>query len=772
MTEWTKCRGSIASIAAGTLCCLLQVGPVEAQTLFTDVTESSLPQLAQPPGQPPQYTFDDMGEIVEFTGPFERSDARNVVFVDYDNDGFQDVFITENPIPDAGPPTFPRRIGLFHNTGDGRFVDQSWRIPMEFHVGDALAGAVFGDYDNDGDEDLFLPIWPQEGLQLIDPSLAHSVLLRNDRGRFVEVDAGSDLALPLLIDGAIWLDYDADGHLDLYVSNCPCGPPGFAAGPNRLLRNLGDGTFSDQTAEAGLDAAVGVFGFGTGGGMIAADFNDDGGSDLYLGFTAFQTPDGLVENPNRLLLNDGGGRFVDATTVSIADPGVALTALAGDIDNDGDLDIFQASAISSEVATYASLLLLNLGDGEFINATEGAGLGLDVLQQVPAASFLDVDNDGDLDLVIPTDITASGFENHLFLNDGRGLFVQTSASGLKLGSYVATADVDEDGFVDLVDGALPRGITALYHNNGNSNHWLRVELVGTQSNRGAIGARLTATSGNLSQIREVLGGVGRQQDERVATFGLGESVQVDTLTVRWPSGLIEVFTDIEADQKIRVIEGQGRWAPAQPTVWETPPPARLEFGAEVLLSAIVQPALFEPDATITSVTADLSHLGGPRDVPLEDLGDGRYQLVSQLTVSGERENRVVEVLILQETSLGERWTQLSHDVVVEAPITAVLERHDALVPEAFTLSQNYPNPFNPETTIRFDLPAAADVDLSLFDLAGQRVATLATGLRQAGSYHLRWDGRDDAGRALASGMYFYRLATGNQVLTRKLLLLR
>jgi hypothetical protein len=671
------------------------------------------------------------------------------------------MLITEDGLRIAG---VPRRILLFHNSGDGHFVDQTDLIPADLHVAIGGYGSVFGDYDNDGDEDLFLPLWP------------HDILLRNDRGAFVPVELGVDT---LGTNGAIWLDYDQDGHLDLYVADSiflNAGSPAEATEEfvltNRLLHNNGDGTFTgDMDAGADLQHKVrwdeGAPGpsAGSEGGPVSADFNGDGWPDLYLG---------MHNDLNRLFLNDGQGSFVSH---EIGNAGGAFNAPVGDIDNDGDLDLFHAGA-SGPDDVHRSLMMLNLGDGQFIDVAESAGLGLaEVGSNVSGSAFADFDNDGDLDLVIGIASKEGPPVSLLFLNDGSGFFTDVSASSgiVDQGPFVSLGDYDEDGFVDLALGALfglNSGLTSLYHNNGNSNHWLRVELVGTQSNRSAIGVRVLAISGDLQQMREITGGLGRNQEEAVAHFGLRERTQVDRLEIRWPSGQVDVLTDVAADQKIRVIEGQGRWVQATRTVWETRPPATMESGTEVLLSATAKPALFEPTATITSVTADLSSLGGPQSVPLQDLGDGRYQLVSQLTISGMNEHRVVEVLILQETSLGEHWIKLTHDVVVDGAMTAVLESHDPLVPEIFSLSQNYPNPFNPETTIRFDLSTSADAELSLFNMSGQRVATLLRGAREAGSYTLRWDGTDDAGRALASGMYFYRLTAEDHVETRKLMLLR
>ena len=724
---------------------LLLAGSAGAQPLFTDVTEQVGLQM------------------------FTARNARNVVFADYDNDGFQDVFLTENAVAHITQIiTFPRRFGLFHNTGDGRFVDQTALIPSDLHLGAGAAGAVFGDYDNDGDEDLFLPVIPQ------------NVFLRNDRGRFVQVDVGSDLADSLIADGALWLDYDQDGYLDLYVSNRIAGPSFAWPFANRLLRNNGDETFSDQTAIAGLDGVFEPVRGGASGGMAAADFNNDGWPDLYLG---------VHSHPNRLFLNDGQGRFVDATTGEIGDEGEAFSVAIGDIDNDGNLDIFQASGGTNEEG-FRSLMLSNLGDGQFLDVTEGVGLGLSVLgANTGGTSFADIDNDGDLDLVIGLSVKDSARVHFLLLNDGSGTFVdQTAVSGIdpeEFGMNVTFGDYDEDGFVDLWYSTFARELTALYRNNGMSqtadgaaverhaNHWLRVELVGVESNRNGIGTRLIATSGDQRQTREILGGLGRHHDEQIAHFGLGEHTQVDRLDIRWPSGQVDVFPDLPADQKIRIIEGRGEYYAILPTVWEVPPPAVVEFDQTLNLRAVVRPALFEPSATIASITADLSGLGGPQAVPLVDQEDGTYLLEAEFVVGGTNVLRAVEVFIEQETTLGLQWINLSRNIAVSGdPNTAILEQYAAGRPESFALAQNYPNPFNSGTVIRFDLPAAQAVELAVYNLSGQQVTTLVTGPREAGTYSVRWDGRDDDGRELASGVYLYRLRTGTQVETRKLLLIR
>ncbi len=368
---------------------LLLAGLGGAKTLFTDAT-------------------DRLG--LEFAG---RS-ARNVIFADYDNDGLQDIFIAENRATDL-------QIGLFHNTGDGRSVNQTDLIPIDLHSVDGQAGSVFADYDNDGDQDLYLSASP------------YNMLLRNDGGRFSKVPIAS--ADTLVTDQSIWLDYDRDGLLDLYVSNEFVNENRPPLG-NRLFHNDGNGSFSDQTAAAGLEVSLGTDYGGSTGGMSAGDFNDDGWPDLYLG---------VNRQSNRLFLNDGQGRFRDATTSEIGDDGEAFSIAVGDIDNDGDLDILQPAG-ASDAEEFRSKMLLNLGGGEYLDVLEGAGLDTLNNSNVGGTLFADIDNDGDLDLVIGT----SNRINLLLLNDGSGFFSDaTSISGIRdRGPFIAVGDYDEDGFLD------------------------------------------------------------------------------------------------------------------------------------------------------------------------------------------------------------------------------------------------------------------------------------------------------------------------------------
>ncbi len=213
-----------------------------------------------------------------------------------------------------------------------------------------------------------------------------------------------------------------------------------------------------------------------------------------------------------------------------------------------------------------------------------------------------------------------------------------------------------------------------------------------------------------------------------------------------------------------------------PTRWVRPPPAVVVGGRAVELKFAVRPALFESGATVHRVTADLSAFGGSSEHPMSPSTNGVYQLETSLDIDG-RLTADISVLVEQVTSLGPYWSRILSEVTVAPETDHFIDRSGqsvwGLSAQRFDVLPPAPgSDLNPETTIRFDLPSSGEAELSLFNLTGQRVAKLIRGFREMGSYTLRWDGTDDAGRALASGMYIYRLTAGDRVETRKLMLLR
>jgi hypothetical protein len=351
--------------------------------------------LLASPGAGQTFFTEETGEIgVPLFG------SRSTAFGDYDNDGRPDLFGAESPFENQA------RIALLHNEGDGRFADRTAVVQQGLSA-DLFkgGGAIFGDYDNDGDLDLFVPVGA-----FVSFSAGVNMLLRNERGVFMDVALEAGLTDDLPSDNAIWLDYDRDGYIDLYVGNLAEGEPQLR---NRLYRNNGGAGFADVTAATGLAVPLQRSFGGSNGGMVAGDFNDDGWPDLYVG---------VWQDRNRLFLNTGQGGFEDATTAEIGDPGEAFGVAIGDIDNDGDLDIFQAAGGGG--LEFRSIMLLNLGNAQFLDATEGVGLAALGATQTLGPGLADIDNDGDLDLLIAN-------PHSLYLNNGDGTFLeQTSRSGL------------------------------------------------------------------------------------------------------------------------------------------------------------------------------------------------------------------------------------------------------------------------------------------------------------------------------------------------------
>ncbi|MBT7912529.1 VCBS repeat-containing protein [Candidatus Bathyarchaeota archaeon] len=276
--------------------------------------------------------------------------SRGLASGDYNNDSLPDLFFSHNNAA---------QIKLLRNTGRDRFVDDSSIIQSEIPSKRMGGGPVWGDYDNDGDLDLFVSIGAWE-----DHQRNGNMLLRNDRGVFVDVAVASGLTDVQSTDNAVWMDYDRDGLLDLYTGNL-----GNSTSRNLLYHNKGDGSFVDVTEQAGLNIPFNPETGGSNGGIVAGDFNDDGWPDLYIAVFGWAG----APAPNRLFLNNGQGGFIDATTSDIAHEGEAFGVATGDIDNDGDLDLFFASGGSTK-SVERSGALLNLGNAQFIDVTASLGL--------------------------------------------------------------------------------------------------------------------------------------------------------------------------------------------------------------------------------------------------------------------------------------------------------------------------------------------------------------------------------------------------------------
>ena len=447
-------------------------------------------------------------EVTHSAGVGAGGISRGVAWGDYDGDGDPDLYVTNSGT------SLSSANSLYRNEGDGTFVE----IGESAGVDDAESdwGAVWGDYDDDGDLDLYVA--RQDG--------ANRLYRNEGNGTFTDVGAEAGVNDDGFGRSPAWGDYDRDGDLDLFLGN--------AGSPDRLYRNEGDGTFTDVGARAGVAAS------GNAGGVAWGDYDDDGDLDLYVAH---------ILGVNHLYRNEGDGTFIEVGAVAGVDDGENSRGVAwGDYDGDGDLDLY--------VANYnaPNRLYRNEGDGTFTEV--GAIVGVDHQARGEGVAWVDVDGDGRLDLYLANE----GSANALYWNRSNVRFEDVAISafvdGDGLSHGMAWSDYDGDGDPDLYVASA--GTNQLYRNEGANHHWLTIRLVGVQSNSAGIGARLTVEAGGLPlQRRDVDGGSGlNSQPSAEVEFGLGDTSIVDLLTVHWPSGIVQEFADIRADQVLIIVEGE------------------------------------------------------------------------------------------------------------------------------------------------------------------------------------------------------------------------
>lgn len=515
---------------------------------------------------------------------FRHSDGRSgrkylletlgsgAAFLDYDQDGDIDLYVVNGAdLPGANispPPT----NALYRNDGTGVFDDVTLAAGVG-HRGYGVGCAV-ADYDNDGHPDIYVT------------NYGANVLYHNDGGgTFTDVAPLAGVADERWGTSCAFLDVDRDGFLDLYVVNymefstadaAPAHTNGvatyaspvdqiagrkFVAEADVLYRNNGDGTFDDVTDRAGIAAR------GLGLAVAVGDYDDDGDPDIHIANDM---------EPDFLYRNDGDGAFTNVGPFAGVAydqngmPGSGMGASFGDIDNDGMLDL-----VVSNAASAPALLFHNDGLGVFADVSYPSGVGgvtAPLFQW--AAEFLDYDNDGRLDIYIASghlqdNVALFSDESYaqpdqLLRNLGDGRFVDAAvetglaASTTDVSRAVAMGDIDNDGDLDIFLNNSNRPARLLRAEGGAGNRWLMLRAIGTVSNRDGIGARITVTAGDLSQVKEVRSGSGylSQGDTRLL-FGLGPHAVADLVAVRWPSGLTERYERVAAGQAMTLVEGQG-----------------------------------------------------------------------------------------------------------------------------------------------------------------------------------------------------------------------
>ncbi|MEJ2146726.1 MAG: CRTAC1 family protein [Acidobacteriota bacterium] len=522
------------------------------------------------PSGPTGIVFTDVAAAagIDFTESFGDAHFSNLVeatgggvaFLDYDQDGWLDVYLTTGKyvkgLSDGEEPRIRPLNRLFHNRRDGTFEDVTGAagvgLPNSFSMGVAV-----GDYNNDSYPDLFVG------------NYGRSTLFRNNGdGTFTDVTDEAGVANAGLCSvAATWFDYDRDGRLDLYVGAyidfdpgydqyySPDGFPGplsYKGEPDHLYRNLDGKHFKDVTEEVGLAGM-------TGRAMSVAtiDVDRDGFPDLYV------TNDGTE---NFLLHNESGRHFSQiARDLGVGYNGMGDSTASmgvdfGDFDGDGNLDLFVSD-------NSLGSLYRNEGDGLFMDAVVESGLAMRSAQYVSWGSFFfDFDNDGDLDILeANSDLSRLfGQEDQIFQNDGTGSFQDVSGdlgphfSRTLLSRGAAFADYDNDGDLDVMISNINGPAVLLRNDGGNRRNWLSLDLHGRTSNRDGVGAVISVQVGGQKRVayRKSSSGYLSCSDPRVH-FGLGDSKRVDSIEIVWPSGTTQVLKDVKANQILTVEEPAG-----------------------------------------------------------------------------------------------------------------------------------------------------------------------------------------------------------------------
>ncbi|HWY44490.1 MAG TPA: CRTAC1 family protein [Candidatus Sulfotelmatobacter sp.] len=504
-----------------------------------------------------------------------ESMSGGVLLIDYDRDGWPDIYFTNAPTVAMAIKGEKARGALYHNNHDGTFTDVTDKAGIATPCF-AMGGAV-GDYNNDGWPDLYITC------------LGGNVLYRNNGdGTFTDVTKQAGVADGRWSTGAAFGDYDGDGFLDLMVTNyvdfhlndlpgfgsapnckyrgldVQCGPRGLKGAGDSLFHNNGDGTFTEVSKAAGVNDPAGYYGMS----VIFSDFNNTGRQDIYVANDS---------TPKFLYKNMGNGKFQEiglesGTAVSEDGSEQASMGIAvGDYLHNG-LPSLSVTNFSDENAN----LFRNEGKWNFNDVSYKSGVAMPSLPYVKwGTAFVDLDNDGWLDLITvnghvypQVDTLPSGARYRepkvLGMNLGDGSFCDASeqaGAALKVPRVsrgLAVGDLFNDGNMDIVVEDLSGAPMILRNAGVLGRHWVSFELAGTKSNRLAIGARLKITAGGVTQTEEIhSGGSYLSQNDLRVHFGLAAAKKIETVEIRWPSGKIEALKDLDADKFYSVLEGQG-----------------------------------------------------------------------------------------------------------------------------------------------------------------------------------------------------------------------
>ena len=548
--------------------------PIEGTPLgvrFLDVVKGS--------GLDLETTYGGVGKnkyLLETTG-------CGLAFYDYDNDGWLDVFFVNGWRLEGFPKGHEPHCRLFKNNRDGTFTDVTKGSGLEHRTGWGQACCV-GDYDNDGNDDLFITYYGQNVLY-------HN----NGNGTFTDVTERVGLIQPgpktRWNSGCTWVDYDRDGHLDLFVANyvdfdlktaplpeegpctykgivVACGPPGLLGGKNILYHNNGDGTFTDVSEKAGMWNAIGTYGLS----VAASDLDNDGWPDIYVANDSA---------PATLYLNQKDGTFKDvaiengAALSAEAKPQAGMGVSIGDYNRDGNFDI-----VKTNFAGDTDSLYTNLGDGVFEDRTYPSGLGVNTRLLGWGVGFFDMDNDGWLDILMSNghvypEVDKSKADlkyaehKYLYRNLRNGRFEEVTSQGgpgiveSAPARGCAFGDYDNDGDLDIAVNCVNAIPQLLRCDSTLNRNWIKIRLVGVKSNRTGIGTRVIVTAKTLPDAEKPLvqmdelrsGGSYYSQNDMRIHFGLEQATKVDSVEIHWLSGRVDQVKDLDVNRLYVIQEG-------------------------------------------------------------------------------------------------------------------------------------------------------------------------------------------------------------------------
>jgi hypothetical protein len=543
--------------------CIVLALVCAASALVSDQPTQSMPRFENIAGASGIHDVFPNGGVTSKKYILETT-GSGIAFIDYDNDGLLDLFVLSG---DGGTNR------MYHNEGHDRFRDVTDQLGLR--SSGWAQGVCAGDYDNDGYTDIFVTYW------------GRNRLYRNIAGtRFEDVTKAAHLSedRTRYNTGCAFIDVDLDGHADLFVANylrfdpatnplpaanpycyyrgipVSCGPRGLPFDRNLLYRNNGDGTFSDISESSGVAEPFGHYSLG----VLTGDFNGDGLPDIYVA---------CDQTPSLLYLNKGHGKFEETAVLSgvaFDDNGKAMSGMgvaAGDYNHTGLLSIFRTN-FSDEYETFYR----NRGDGNFDEVTLRVGLGQNTRYVGWGAGFFDFDNDGWKDLLLVNghafpEVDSLGIDIHykdrailyqnlggdrfkdITLRAGPGLLEPHSSRGAAFG------DIENDGSMEIAINNQNETPSLLKNTNPVAGHWLALKLIGTRSNRSALGARVRVTVAGRTELDEVRsGGSYLSQNDLRLHFGLGPSRFADRIEIAWPSGARQVLTHQTGDTTLTVRE--------------------------------------------------------------------------------------------------------------------------------------------------------------------------------------------------------------------------